>query len=130
MADRAQDLLDAMGRACLVHGDLNPKNVLVDAAEARVVGVVDWEFAHAGAPLADLGNLLRFEAALPAALVQGFVAGYAAAGGSLGESWRDQARLLDIAALCGFLDNPEPRPRSIATAIAQLGHSIEALGTA
>lgn len=27
----------------------------------EVTGLLDWEFAHAGSPFADLGNLLRFD---------------------------------------------------------------------
>lgn len=61
LADRAQTLLDPVTRTCLVHGDLNPKNVLADPDTLEVTGLVDWEFAHAGVPGADLGNLLRFE---------------------------------------------------------------------
>jgi aminoglycoside phosphotransferase (APT) family kinase protein len=61
VADRAQGLLDAVDRTCLVHSDLNPKNVLVDPSTGAVTGVLDWEFAHAGGPFTDLGNLLRFE---------------------------------------------------------------------
>ena len=48
-------------RIALVHADFNPKNLLVDPATGGVTGVLDWEFAYAGAPLGDLGNLLRFE---------------------------------------------------------------------
>jgi Ser/Thr protein kinase RdoA (MazF antagonist) len=61
VAETAQDLLDTVGRACLVHGDLNPKNVLVDPATLEITGVLDWEFAHAGHPWTDVGNLVRFE---------------------------------------------------------------------
>jgi aminoglycoside phosphotransferase (APT) family kinase protein len=61
LADRAQDLLDRERRTCLVHGDLNAKNVLVDPDRGTVTGVLDWEFAHAGGPFEDLGNLLRFD---------------------------------------------------------------------
>ncbi len=57
----AQDLLDTVGRHCLVHSDLNPKNVLIDPASCEITGIVDWEFAHAGHPWTDLGNLLRFD---------------------------------------------------------------------
>lgn len=60
LADRAQDLLDTVGRTCLVHSDLNPKNVLVDGG-GEVVALLDWEFAHSGHPFTDLGNVLRFE---------------------------------------------------------------------
>lgn len=61
VADDAQELLDGLGRTSLVHSDFNPKNLLVDPASGRVTGVLDWEFAHAGMPGADLGNLLRFD---------------------------------------------------------------------
>ena len=61
VAERAQELLDGVDRTCLVHSDLNPKNVLVDPDTLALTAVVDWEFAHAGHPWTDVGNLLRFE---------------------------------------------------------------------
>ncbi|CAA9390639.1 phosphotransferase family protein [uncultured Nocardioides sp.] len=61
VAGTAQDLLDTTGRTCLVHSDLNPKNLLVDPATLTVRALVDWEHAHSGHPHTDLGNLLRFE---------------------------------------------------------------------
>jgi aminoglycoside phosphotransferase (APT) family kinase protein len=57
----AQSLLDTVPRTCLVHSDLNPKNLLLDAETLELTGVLDWEFAHAGHPFTDLGNLLRFD---------------------------------------------------------------------
>lgn len=66
LAGNADDVLQDAARegpgAVLVHGDLNAKNLLLaSTADDRVVvtGVLDWEFAHAGSPWADLGNLLR-----------------------------------------------------------------------
>jgi aminoglycoside phosphotransferase (APT) family kinase protein len=61
LAERAQDLSDAVDRTCLVHSDFNPKNLLVDPETLEVTGLLDWEFAHSGSPYTDLGNLLRFE---------------------------------------------------------------------
>jgi Ser/Thr protein kinase RdoA (MazF antagonist) len=61
VAGQAQDLLDTVDRTCLVHSDLNPKNLLVDPDTLEVSGVLDWEFAHSGCPVSDLGNLLRFD---------------------------------------------------------------------
>jgi aminoglycoside phosphotransferase (APT) family kinase protein len=59
--DAAEDLAaDGPGRVCLVHSDFNPKNLLVDPETAELTGLIDWEFAHAGSPYSDLGNLLRF----------------------------------------------------------------------
>jgi aminoglycoside phosphotransferase (APT) family kinase protein len=61
VATRAQDLMDSVGRTCLVHSDANPKNVLVDPGTLEVTALLDWEFAHSGHPHTDLGNLLRFD---------------------------------------------------------------------
>lgn len=57
----ADTLLDTVDRTCLVHSDFNPKNLLVDPVTGSVRALLDWEFAHAGSPYTDLGNLLRFE---------------------------------------------------------------------
>jgi aminoglycoside phosphotransferase (APT) family kinase protein len=57
----AQALLDTVGRRVLVHSDFNAKNLLVAPDGLEVTGILDWEFAHAGHPFTDLGNLLRFE---------------------------------------------------------------------
>lgn len=75
VAGHAQTLLDPLQRICLVHSDLNPKNLLVDPATGRITGLVDWEFAHAGWPVTDLGNLLRFdrEPVFAAAVLAGYV---------------------------------------------------------
>lgn len=63
VATDAQALLDTVGRSCVVHSDLNPKNLLVDPDTLEITGVLDWEFAHAGHPFTDLGNTLRFDRA-------------------------------------------------------------------
>jgi aminoglycoside phosphotransferase (APT) family kinase protein len=61
VARHGQSLLDGLHRVCLAHSDVNPKNLLVDPGTAEITGLVDWEFAHAGSPYTDIGNLLRFE---------------------------------------------------------------------
>src|SRR5262245_31802544 len=66
LIDEAGDVIDEADeeserRRVLVHSDFNPKNILVDPDEGFVVGLVDWEFAHAGSPFTDYGNLSRFE---------------------------------------------------------------------
>jgi aminoglycoside phosphotransferase (APT) family kinase protein len=61
LAERGQALLDQVGRTCLVHSDVNPKNLLVDPTNLTVTGLLDWEFAHSGHPFTDLGNVLRFD---------------------------------------------------------------------
>jgi aminoglycoside phosphotransferase (APT) family kinase protein len=61
VAEQAQLRLDQVGRTCLVHSDANPKNLLVDPQTLTVTGVLDWEYAHSGCPVSDLGNMLRFD---------------------------------------------------------------------
>lgn len=61
LADQAQDLLDPLDRFCLVHSDFNSRNLLVNPDSGQVTGLLDWEFARAGMPVEDLGNLLRFD---------------------------------------------------------------------
>lgn len=60
VAAGADELLSSVGRTCVVHSDLNPKNVLVEDGGA-VRWVLDWEFSHSGSPFTDLGNVLRFD---------------------------------------------------------------------
>ena len=72
---------------CVVHGDLRLGNVVVD--ETGLVGVLDWELAHLGDPIEDLGWMCvrswRFGGASPAAGVatrEQLLDAYLAAGGA------------------------------------------------
>jgi aminoglycoside phosphotransferase (APT) family kinase protein len=107
-AAKARRLAGRSGRAALVHADFNPKNLLVDPATGGGTGVLDWEFAFAGSPLVDLGNLLRFEADPD---FTGAVAeGYADRAPDVPADWVDVARALDLFALVELAgrsgDNP------------------------
>ena len=115
VAREAQAMLDQVDRVCLVHSDVNPKNLLVDPASGQVTGLLDWEFAHAGMPSADVGNLLRFDR--DEALVDGVLGGYLEVAGHLDElgvggraGLLDRARAADLFALVELAgrvgDNP------------------------
>ena len=76
----------ATTRTAVVHGDFRLGNLVVDAG--GLAAVLDWELAHAGDPLEDLGWLCvkawRFGAAHPVAGLGGYeelTAAYEAAGG-------------------------------------------------
>ncbi len=120
----AQALLDTVGRVCLVHSDVNPKNLLVDPETLQVTGLLDWEFAHAGHPYTDLGNLLRFDRqpAFVAAVLDAYVARH---GGAPGEAL-DLARAADLWALVDLAarrgQNPvADRAHDLLLAIAESG---------
>ena len=104
----AQALLDTVGRRCLVHSDFNAKNLLVDPATLGVTGVLDWEFAHAGHPFTDLGNLLRFERG--AAFTDAVLAAYTSRrGGTAGEALA-LARAADLWALVDLATRRRENP--------------------
>lgn len=124
VAADAQVLLDAVARASLVHSDLNPKNVILDPETLSVRAVVDWEFAHAGSPFADLGNLLRFDR--QEAYVAGVLEGYVSARGGSTSDALDLARSADLVALVELgarrTDNPvASRAHDLLLAIARSG---------
>jgi aminoglycoside phosphotransferase (APT) family kinase protein len=59
VADWLARSLPPQSGASLVHNDFKFDNLLVDAADpTRIVGVLDWEMATIGDPLADLGTTL------------------------------------------------------------------------
>ncbi len=97
VALEAQSLLDSVPRACLVHSDLNPKNLLLDPDSLALTGVLDWEYAHAGHPFTDLGNLLRFDRGPE--LEAGILAAYAERRGTPTEEALALARAADLWAL-------------------------------
>jgi aminoglycoside phosphotransferase (APT) family kinase protein len=59
LRDRLQDSLPDSGPAALLHGDYRLGNVMLARdTPARITGVLDWELAGVGDPLADLGYTL------------------------------------------------------------------------
>ena len=127
LAERGQPAVDAAGdTARLVHSDFNGKNILISPA-GTVAAVLDWEFAFAGHPLVDVGNLLRHPDELPADFTPAFLAAFAAGGGPLPPDWRDISAALDLFALVDLLTRPDTHPlhgkitRRVRALLAQHG---------
>ncbi len=107
-----------------MHSDLNPKNLLVDPDTLEVTGVLDWEFAHAGHPWTDLGNLLRFER--DPSYVAGVLGAWTTRHGGAVDALLDGARAADLWALVDLAsrerDNPvADRAATLLRAVAQAG---------
>lgn len=104
-------LQELCGDQVLVHGDFQGDNILLreDAGHWRVAGVLDWEWAHDGCCLQDIGSLLRCEGETCAAFQRGLESGFSRLGSPLPPQWSKAARIWDMAALCEKLANPRHR---------------------
>jgi len=109
-AEREADLLDHWRAApCLVHGDFNPSNILLQSSGTawQVAAVLDWEYALSGIPAMDFANLMRPPLGNSEAFADGLARGYRRAGGTLPENWRSIARLADLFAWADILGRPD-----------------------
>lgn len=106
-AEHAPELTAIDDQAQLVHGDVNPKNILVSrgAQGWRVDAVLDWEFAYAGCPYGDAANMVRFGAGYPAGFLDGFAAGFST-GRGLPDDWQRLGGVLDMFALSDLVTRP------------------------
>tara|TARA_R110002110_G_scaffold10470_13_gene51482 strand:+ start:3544 stop:4416 length:873 start_codon:yes stop_codon:yes gene_type:complete len=119
----AAPLLDQMPkRACLVHSDFNPPNLMV--FHGKLVGVLDWEFSHAGTPLTDIANMLRHRPYQTPEFNDAFIATYEAKAGTLPPIWQSLSRILDLMAQIEMLDAPEDRPGVFKWAIERIDDTV------
>ena len=85
----------AHGGHVLVHGDYGPQNVLLNQATMEISAILDWEWAHPGAPVEDLAWcewIIRMHHPGEAGLLGAFFDAY---GGAI-PSWPDRhAFMLD-----------------------------------
>ncbi len=87
--------------ASFVHGDFNPTNILIH--EGQLSGVLDWEYALAGTPFMDIGNLLRnTDESFHSEIEQGLCEG----GMILPKDWKERAELVDLTSQFEFLTSP------------------------
>ncbi|ANF56150.1 hypothetical protein A5892_00630 [Halotalea alkalilenta] len=114
----------------LVHSDFSGSNLLIeeDAHGVRIGAVVDWEFAHLGSALIDLGHLLRAPALRDRSFTDRFTEAMATQGRPLAPGWIEAATLVDILAWLYFLSRPPERPRLFADCRARLEEILVQLG--
>ncbi|MGO9674484.1 MAG: phosphotransferase family protein [Methylocella sp.] len=103
----------------LTHSDFNGSNILLRQEPDggwRVAAILDWEFAFAGGPSFDFGNLLRPPLGDDDGFMAGVIAGYRAAGKALPEGWLEASRLADLLSWVDFVSQPVCRPEVIDSA--------------
>lgn len=72
LIDYLPNTLPPEGPARIVHGDFRLDNMILDAREAKVKAVLDWELSTLGDPMADFSYLL-IAYAIPASLRNGLL---------------------------------------------------------
>jgi hypothetical protein len=101
--DRLNAQYDRLAALCTqpkrLHGDFKASNLHLTLDGELLV--LDWEFAYAGPPLMDVGQLMRWSPS--PAFSRGFANAYQAAGGGLPEGWGETCALFDLANLAGLL---------------------------
>jgi len=108
-ATEHEDMLGAVEHhKMLVHGDFGGLNVIVRTAPdaPEVAALIDWEYAHSGTPLVDLGNMLRRPDHEAPWFEEELIQGYREEGGILPENWRQVSRIVDFVKLCAFVGSP------------------------
>lgn len=108
-ARHRSQLCERFARAVLLHGDFKLSNLHATRAAEGLPLVLDWEFAYAGPPSMDVGQLFRWPT--PAAFQEAFAAGYRAGGATLPPDWLRWSRVADLGNLAGLLDRSRPGSR-------------------
>ncbi|MCL6458308.1 MAG: aminoglycoside phosphotransferase family protein [Gorillibacterium sp.] len=110
LVTQKSELLEGMERTIsLIHGDFRPTNLIIH--KGTINAVIDWEFAMAGHPIADVGQLFRYKELFPDSLKSCFVEAYNKNAASLlSENWEEEAKLRDLANLLQMLNNGLGQP--------------------
>jgi aminoglycoside phosphotransferase (APT) family kinase protein len=128
--ERQGHRLDAwLGEPRLVHADFNATNILArrDQNRAwRVAAVLDWEFAFAGTPAFDFGNLLRAPLGEEEAFISAVARSYRDSGGVLPDDWRAAASIADLIAWADVLRRDRLGSGLIADAARAIRRAIDA----
>lgn len=97
----------------LVHGDFQVTNILVN--DGKMSGILDWEFAMAGHPIADIGQFFRYEEYFNSKLIQSFEEEYNKNSDyKLNSNWHKISKLRDLINLIQLIDTKDDMPKKHA----------------
>ena len=93
----------------LVHGDFQGTNILIK--NGKLSGILDWEFAMAGHPIADIGQFFRYEEYFNTNLLKAFENEYNKNSDyKLEDDWYKISKLRDLINLIQLMDGEENMP--------------------
>lgn len=131
VANRNGALLAPSSSTHLGHSDFNVTNILIGRGPEgwRVTGVLDWEWAHSGAPTFDIGNLLRRDDLTREPFRATFAEGFQANGDPLPEDWHDRALLIDLLNLLEMINKPKALHPHQERMIRRIEHTLAHFGS-
>lgn len=98
----------------LVHGDFQGTNILIK--DDKLAGILDWEFAMAGHPLADIGQFFRYEEFFDEKLIQIFEDEYKKNSTyTLINDWYKISKIRDLVSLVQLLSMKEDMPNKYSS---------------
>lgn len=127
VADNAALLAPLGGGYTLVHGDFKGSNILMRRERGvwATAAVLDWEFAWAGTPLSDVGQMIRYDRAFHPAFTPAFARSFAAHGGALPQGWKRTARMLDLFNLLDFLGDTGREEALVGDVVALIDATLQ-----
>ena len=123
---RAYRLNQWQGPPCLTHADFGGSNILVKRTDGGVdvTAILDWEFAFAGSPFFDLGNLTRPPLDGRPSFLASLEQGYRTIDSSLPDDWQALSRLVDLTAWIDFAGRPAVSQAVLDDAVATIDRTI------
>lgn len=108
-----QSFFPALEPACLVQGDFNPDNIIIDEKTLKIAVILDWEYSFSGSYLFDIGNLLRTN--VPPLFEENFIKIYEKKSHiTLPLAWKKIIKVQDLSNLMGLLDMPSPCSKRVS----------------
>jgi len=98
----------------LVHGDLDPSNILVEQKKGKweISAIIDWENAFSYSPLWDVAHLLRFAHQADDTYTTSLLQGLKEGGVQLPEGWPITVHLINLSCFLNILNGSPPEFRS------------------
>ncbi|MDR3594945.1 aminoglycoside phosphotransferase family protein [Clostridium sp.] len=106
-----KEVLDELDKDIrLVHGDFQVTNILVK--DGNLSGILDWEFAMAGHPIADIGQFFRYKEYFNKNLLEAFEDEYNKNSDyKLSGNWYKISKLRDLINLIQLIDTKDDMPK-------------------
>ena len=127
IVNKYEDQLDNLDKDLrLVHGDFQGTNILIN--NNNVTCILDWEFTMSGHPLADIGQLFRYDQYYDEYLIKEFEKCYRLNSDYvLQDNWYNLSKLRDMINLIQIINNKGNMPNKIKSIRSIMKKIIEIL---